>query len=81
MGRQAASVPVDRTFYISNSHPLTGLAGYSDANRHGYFSGIRHGLADKSSYPSVRYRLINSIRQARPGGARDYLIWVRMGGQ
>jgi hypothetical protein len=95
MGRQTASVPVDATFYTShtgprNSHHLTGLTGYSDANRHGHFSVILHEFADnlygdghieRPGPRSVRCRHINSIRQATPGGARDYPIRVRKGGQ
>jgi hypothetical protein len=45
LSSQVASVPVDGTFYVSytgpgDTHPRTGLGGYADTIRHGYFSVI-----------------------------------------
>jgi hypothetical protein len=93
LGRQVASVPVDGTFYIrytgpGDVHPRTGLTGYADAIRHGYFSVILlefvdnlyvDGRIERFVSLSARYRLINSIPHAAAGGPRDYLIWVRKG--
>jgi hypothetical protein len=91
--RDAAGVPVDGTFYIrdtgpGDTHPRTGLAGYADAIRHGYFCVILpelvgnlyvHGQIERFVSLSARYRLINSFPRAAPGGPRDYLIWLGKG--
>jgi hypothetical protein len=93
--RHAAGMPIDGTFYIGYSgpgdtHPRTDVAGYADAIRHGYFCVILPELVDNLYLDaqierfvslSARYRLINSIPHAAPGGPRDYLIWLGMSPQ
>jgi hypothetical protein len=95
LGGQVAGGPVDGTFYISYSRPgdahtQTGLAGYAAAIRSAYFSVILlefvdnvyvDGQIERDVSLSGRYRLIDSIPHAAPGGPRDYLIWVRKGPQ
>jgi hypothetical protein len=93
LSRQVVGVPVDGTFYISYSRPgdaqpQTSLAGYAAAIRSAYFSVILlefvdnlyvDGRIERDVSLSGRYRLIDSIPHAAPGGPRDCLIWVRKG--
>jgi hypothetical protein len=93
LGQQVADVPVDGTFYIryfapGDPRPHTGLAGYDDAIRHGYFSVILLEFVDNlyvdgqiERYVSLsgRYRFLKAVPHSPAGGPGEYMIWVRKG--
>jgi hypothetical protein len=93
IGHEVSNLPVVGTFYIryaglGDIRPHTGLAGYDDAIRHGYFSVVLLEFVDNlfvdskiERYVSLsrKYRLVTSIPHQASGGPKDFMVWVRKG--